>query len=786
MSLYHSPKAERNGAHEQAQRGLFRLLPWEIRLIVLTVLYLGPPLFLLAVATFSYFTIRIPDPMALRLREHAPAVRVLARDGSLLNERGGGDAYVPIDLLPPHLINAVVATEDRRFFKHWGLDPVGMIRAAVANLSQGRVAQGGSTLTQQLAKNLFLGSERTWSRKLEELVLALWLELRLGKRNILELYLNRVYFGAGAYGVETASLRFFGKSARDVTVVEAAMLAGLLKAPSKYSPSANPPMALERAHSVLTKMVEAGLLSPEEGENAARAVPHFSQTLQRGQSGVDYAVDAVLERLPSLVAAPASEIVIDTTIDANLQRRAQSLVQGALATEGASTNANQAGLVLMDLDGGIVALVGGRSYAESQFNRALKARRQPGSAFKMFVYLAALESGMTPDSTVLDLPLLGSGWSPRNEGAGYRGSVTLRDALTHSMNAAAARLNITVGPRKTVALAHRLGVRSELRPDASLALGTSEVTLLELTSAYGVLANGGKQLDTHIIERVRTSAGTVLFERHPDAPRVLVSPEHVTEMNDMLGSVVASGTGKRAALAGQPVAGKTGTSQDFRDAWFVGYTGQFVGGVWVGNDDGRAMNKVMGGNLPARLWHDVMLIAHEGRAPVPLPGAPAAAIGSVAGSRRPIAETQSIAQPLMPRERIGSEFIERATARIDDGAPPQAPSARPANSGWIGAAKGLLRGFGSALSRLPASGPGRRRLARAALQGKSASTAARPTAARQALRRVAMQVSALVTQPPLCFIETRHGACDQLPEARPMVHLEQVRDFVSSDIVEHK
>ena len=505
-------------------RGLLRRLPWEIRLAVLATVYLGPPLALLTVVTLAYYTVRIPDPMSLRLKEQAPVVRVLARDGSLLSERGGGDAYVPIDLLPRHLVDAVIATEDRRFFKHWGLDPAGMIRAAFTNMSQGRVAQGGSTLTQQLAKNLFLGSERTWSRKLEEVVLALWLEVRLGKRNILELYLNRVYFGAGAYGVETAAQRFFAKSARDLTLVEAAMLAGLLKAPSKYSPTSHPPMARERANSVLTKMVDAGLLSAEAAEKAADAAPHFADRLQRGQSGFDYAVDAALERLPLLVAAPAGDLVIETTIDANLQRRAQALVSAALTNDADAARVSQAGLVLMDVDGGIRALIGGRSYVESQFNRALKARRQPGSTFKMFVYLAALESGLTPDSTVLDLPILGSGWSPRNEGAGYRGSVSLRDALALSMNAAAARLNMTVGPRKTAALARRLGVRSALRADASLALGTSEVTLLELTSAYGVLANGGKSLDAHIVKRVRTTAGAVLFERRPEPAKVLVAP----------------------------------------------------------------------------------------------------------------------------------------------------------------------------------------------------------------------------------------------------------------------
>ena len=440
-------------------------------------------------------------------------------------------------------------------------------------------------------------------------------------------------------------------------------------------------------------MVEAGLLSAEEAEKAAGVAPRFSETLQRGQSGFDYAVDAALERLPSLVAAPASDLVIETTIDANLQRRAQALVHAALTNDAGGANASQAGLVVMDTDGAIRALVGGRSYVESQFNRALKARRQPGSTFKMFVYLAALESGLEPDSTVLDLPMLGSGYSPRNEGAGYRGAVTLRDALALSMNSAAARLNMTVGPRRTAALAHRLGVRSALRADASLALGTSEVTLLELTGAYGVLANGGRALEPHIVRRVRTAAGTVLFEQRPEPVKVLVAPAHVAAMNDMLGAVLVSGTGKRAAIPGLPAAGKTGTSQDFRDAWFVGYTAQLVGGVWVGNDDGRPMNRVMGGSLPARLWHDVMVIAHEGRAPAPPPGpAPASIASLVAGGAHPAAPHASA--PLLPRERIGADFIERATAGDDDPAaqPPQA--ARPSSPGFMGTAKALLRGLG--------------------------------------------------------------------------------------------
>jgi penicillin-binding protein 1A len=693
MSHYDPSTADRAAAaalgEGKGTRLLLRRLPWEIRLSFLAIVYLGPPALLIIVATLAYYTLRIPDPMALRLKDHAPAVRVLAADGSLLSERGGGDAYVPIDLMPRHLIDAVIATEDRRFFKHWGIDPSGMIRAAITNLSQGRLAQGGSTLTQQLAKNLFLGSQRTWARKFEELILALWLEVRLGKRNILELYLNRVYFGAGAYGVETAAQRFFAKSARDVTLGEAAMLAGLLKAPSRYSPASHPPMARERANNVLAKMVEAGFVSKEAGEEAARQTPQFSGLAQRARSGVEYAVDAAVELLPALVATPPSNLVIETTIDPGLQHRAQGLVQAALANEGAHANAGQAGVVFMDANGAIRALIGGRSYAESQFNRAIKARRQPGSAFKMFVYLAALESGMTPDSTVLDLPILGSGWSPRNEGAGYRGSVTLRDALALSMNAAAARLNMTVGPRKTAAVAQRLGIRSLLRADASLALGTSEVTLIELTSAYGVLANGGRSVDTHIVRRVRTAGGKVLYERHPEPVKVLVAPVHVAAMNEMLGAVLSSGTGKRAALPGHAAAGKTGTSQDFRDAWFVGYAGEFVAGVWVGNDDGRPMHRVMGGSLPARLWRDIMLTALEAGTPALLAGTARKSIAEVATGAAPAANG-----PLLPREPIGTDFVERAIA--DDEPAPEASPVAP-QTGWVSKAKGLLRqlGFGA-------------------------------------------------------------------------------------------
>jgi penicillin-binding protein 1A len=572
-------------------------------------------------AAFVYFTATIPDPVMLRQREAAPVVRVLAADGSVLAERGGRDPYVPVDLLPRHLVHAVLAIEDRRFYAHWGVDFVGLGRAALTNLRAGRVVQGGSTITQQLAKNIILNSERTLWRKMTELVLALWLETRLSKPDILELYLNRVYFGFGAYGVEAASRRFFDKSARDLTMAEAAVLAGLLKAPSRYSPAWNPGLARQRGESVLAKMVEAGFVTDSEARQNPVAEVRFAELqVMRGETGVEYAVEAALERLPVLIAGNDREIVVETTIDANLQKRAQQIVADLVKAEGGKVDATQAALVLMNLQGGVAALVGGVSYGDSQFNRALKAKRQPGSAFKPFVYLAALESGLTPDSIVKDAPLHVRGWNPRNFEGRYKGDVTLREALATSINTVAVRLALTVGVRRTADAAHRVGIVSELRPDATLALGTSEVTLLELTSAYGAFASGGRLTEPHIVRKVRTGAGRILYAR-PEAPqKVVAAPHHIGALNDMLNAALVFGTGKRAALPMHPACGKTGTAQEFRDAWFVGYTAHFVAGVWVGNDDRRAMKRVMGGTLPARIWREVMVLAHEGRTPLPLPG----------------------------------------------------------------------------------------------------------------------------------------------------------------------
>jgi penicillin-binding protein 1A len=628
------PQPTRKAQRSRASRIVLRVLGGCVTLGI--VLVMG--LVLALGSAFSHYSATIPDPLALRHRDKAPVVvRVLARDGSVLAERGGAAPYVPIDLLPRHLINAVLAIEDRRFFSHFGVDPIGLMRAIIANHRAGRVVQGGSTITQQLAKNIILNSERTLSRKIEELVLALWLETRLSKPDILELYLNRVYFGAGVYGVEAASRRFFGKSARELSLGESAVLAGLLKAPSRYSPAWNPGAARERGQMVLAKMVEAGFVPPERGQPSVVANVQFADwQAMRGDTGVDYAVDAALEQLPQLIGGNDREIVVETTIDANLQRRAQQIVYDLISTEGRTLDAGQAAMVLLDMEGGVAVLVGGRSYAESQFNRALRAKRQPGSAFKPFIYLTALESGFTPDSIVKDAPIARKGWHPHNFDGRYKGLVTLREALARSLNTATVRLALAVGVARAAETAHRLGITSELRPDATLALGTSEVTLMELTGAYGALASGGRLIEPHLVTAIRSGSGRVLYRRPPPTTRMVVAPQHAGALNDMLNAALIFGTGKGAAIPLHPACGKTGTAQDFRDAWFIGYTAHYVGGVWVGNDDRRPMKHVAGGTLPAKIWREVMLLAHAGLTPMTLPGTvPAAPLAM--GTTEPLA-----------------------------------------------------------------------------------------------------------------------------------------------------
>lgn len=588
-----------------------------------------------------YYWIKFPDPMAATSK--APIIRILARDGSLIAERGAAHPYMPLELIPPHVVEAVVAIEDRRFYEHTGVDVSGLMRAALANLRAGRYAQGGSTLTQQLAKNMYLSPERTLLRKLEELSLAVWLELRLEKREILELYLNQVYFGSGAYGIEAAAQRHFGKSARALSVVEGAIVAGLLKAPSRYAPSNDPIAARRRGRVVLNAMGEAGYLSPDQLREALTRPVRFRRDSQAEAAPTDvgYPVDLVLERMPALLSADEGEILVETSIDLDLQREATAALADTLLGEGSSRAVTQGAVVVLDESGGIRAIVGGRDYLASQFNRAIRASRQPGSTFKPFVFLAALEAGRIPETSMVDRPLSIGGWSPRNADGRFRGEISLREALAQSVNTVAVRLADELTPRRVAGVARRAGITAELRADPSLALGTSEVSLVELTGAYALFSNGGRKVEPHIIRRIRNVSGRVLYADAGSATESVFDLRHIGHMNDMLNAALVAGTGRKAALAGHPAAGKTGTSQDFRDAWFVGYTAHLTAGIWLGNDDGGPMRKVSGGSLPAAIWHRVMAAAHQSLPPLPLPG-----------TARPAGRTTPLRPPAIARAQL--------------------------------------------------------------------------------------------------------------------------------------
>jgi penicillin-binding protein 1A len=579
-------------------------------------------------AVVVYFIASVPDPVIAALDDRPPNVTILGQDGTVLAERGLRRGHVRLDTLPPYLVQAVLSTEDRRFYAHFGIDPLGLVRASFRNATAGSVVEGGSTITQQLAKNLFLSPKRTITRKLEEVIYAIWLEQRFSKDEILELYLNRVYFGGGTYGIEAASRRYFGKSSRFVTLSQAALLAGLLKAPSRYAPTRSVKAASERTDEVLENMVQAGFLSPEQARIASQQPLRLSA---RGDdTGYPYPVDFVAELLPEFVGEQDGDLIVETTIDAGLQRVSQQALRHLLDEEGDNLKAGEGAVVVLDPMGGVKALVGGRSYSTSPFDRALKSLRQPGSAFKPFVYLTALENGYTPDSVAYDGPTTVDGWSPRNYTGIYQGEISLRDALAQSINTVAARLAAEVGPWRVVRTARRLGIQSQLHSNPSIALGTAEVTLLELTGAYTPFANGGQGVLPHIITRVRNGDGKVLYERQRSTIGQVVALQYVAGMNDMMYAVVARGTGKKAAIDGQVVAGKTGTTQSYRDAWFIGYTAHYVCGVWIGNDNGTRMKKVTGGSLPAELWHEIMAYAHRDKAPLALPGTRSPRVDAVA------------------------------------------------------------------------------------------------------------------------------------------------------------
>ena len=561
---------------------------------------------------------QLPPIDQLSIPPRPPNIAILTAEGGLLANRGDtGGAAVRLADLPPYVPHAFVAIEDRRFYSHFGIDPVGIIRAVVSNVVLHRSTQGGSTLTQQLAKNLFLTQERTLSRKIQEAVLAVWLEHKYTKTAILELYLNRVYFGSGAFGIEAAARKYFNTDARALSVPQAAMLAGLMKAPTKLAPNRNLPAAVERAAQVVSAMKEERYITPAQARSALAEPAHVIRA--PGAGSLNYAADYVVDTLDDTIGAVDEDIVVQTTVSRTLQAEGEQALTDELNRKGVKFGVGQGALVAMEPDGSIKALIGGRDYAASQFNRAVAAKRQPGSSFKPFVYLAGIEKGLTPDTVRDDAPINVRGWRPENYSHEYFGPVTLTRALSLSLNTVAVRVCLEAGPAAVVGVAHRLGITSELQPNASIALGTSEVSPLELVAAYVPFANGGIGVQPHIITRIKTAGGRLLYQRKPGNNGRVIEPRAVAMMNTMMTETLLTGTARKGDIPGWQAAGKTGTSQDWRDAWFVGYTGRLVTGVWLGNDDASPTRKASGGNLPVEIWSRFMKEAMAGQPPTPLP-----------------------------------------------------------------------------------------------------------------------------------------------------------------------
>lgn len=577
------------------RRGVFARL---LRALLLLSIWGGLALAVLLL----FFAWDLPRPEEALATTRRPSVTLEAADGRLIAT--SGDLYgepVRLSEVPAYLPAALIAVEDRRFRGHFGLDPLGLARAAVANWRAGRVVQGGSTLTQQLAKNLFLTPERSLRRKAQEAMLALWLERRFTKDQLLEIYLNRVYLGAGAYGVDAAARLYFGVPARRLALWQAAILAGLPKAPSRLNPRAAPEAAMHRGADVLQDMVEVGLIT------AARATQEAERmALPRRPSGdagwfADWVQDDLAENYPG-----AGDLTLRTTLDLRLQAVVEARLEALLDGPGAAAHATQGAVVAIDVrDGAVRAMAGGRSYRASPFNRATTARRQPGSAFKPFVWLAALEGGATPEDMVSDAPLSIGGWSPGNGNWRGRGEITLEDALAHSVNTAAVRvMQRGGGPKAAAAVAQRLGLAGRFPNAPSLALGTAEVTLLDLAAAYAPFANGGFRVTPYGVARAESRERLLAVPR--TAPRPVISAAHAAAMRRMLGAVVRGGTGRAAAVPGRAIGGKTGTTQDSRDAWFIGIAEPLVIGVWLGNDDSSPMEDVRGGSLPAQLFRGIV------------------------------------------------------------------------------------------------------------------------------------------------------------------------------------
>ncbi len=630
-----------------------------------TVSFIGKAVVLLMIwgtllggAVVAYYAYDMPDIRQIAQPERRPAITLLADDGTVFKRYGDlAGQRVTLKDVPTHLVNAILAIEDRRFYSHFGVDVFGLLRAFVQNVIAGRVVQGGSTLTQQLAKNLFLTPERTARRKVQEMLLSLWLEHTYSKDQILTAYLNRVYLGAGAYGVDAAAEVYFNKPISALNLRECALLAGLLRAPSRYAPTNNPAEAAARTRVVLGAMADAGYIAESDKSLAEASIPLPRRKPGAGGDG-HYFADWIVDQVNALLENAPQDIIVMTTIDLKMQRVAERKLDGILATEGAAKKVSEAALISMTHDGAVRTMVGGRDYGESQFNRATQAMRQPGSAFKPVIYLAALRQGLSPDDVFEDAPIKIGKWAPANYDEKYRGMVSARQALAQSINTVAVRILQKVGLNNVLDTARALGVTSSLDPDLSLALGTNLMTPLELTGVYAALATGGRAVTPYGIKEIRSHDGKVLYRREDVTLPVTVEPQAVASLVSMMGDVVRYGTGTRAALD-RPVAGKTGTSSDYRDAWFVGFTGNLVTGVWMGNDNNKPMKKVTGGSLPAILWHDYMIEAENGQ--------PARAFDSVASPQNaptvePFHEVPSDGQEEEKTDSLG-DLIRNLTGR---------------------------------------------------------------------------------------------------------------------------
>ncbi|GGZ22980.1 transglycosylase domain-containing protein [Asticcacaulis endophyticus] len=560
-------------------------------------------------AFIAVFSFGLPSIDDIDKVEKQPAITYLDRSGALIAVQGSQSAPpVNLDELPPYVPAAFLAVEDRRFYHHPGFDPVGILRAAMRNATKkGGNLAGGSTITQQLARNLFLSSDQNMKRKIQELIMAVKLELKFTKKEILALYLNRVYFGAGAYGIEAASQRYFNKPAKELTIAESALLAGMMKGPSRYSPLSDSERAQNRANIVLNEMVEARVITPEQRAEAVSKPLKVTKTLATAHAL--YFIDWLSSEVQPIAASAKEDLIVETTLDLAIQTDAERAVQRIMERD-AKKKVEQTALVAIDGEGRVRALIGGVSYADSQFNRAIEAHRQAGSSFKPFVYLTAMEAGYNPLTPVVDEPFEIGGWSPENYTKKFLGPMDLQTALAQSINTVAARVANDVGRENVARTARRLGIDSKINTDPAMALGTASLTPLEMARAYVPFSNGGYKVAPHGIIRIRTTSGKILYQYREDVRTQVIANPPLAYMNQMMRQVVISGTGNGIKIPGNyDLAGKTGTTSDYRDAWFVGYTGGFTTAVWVGRDNNTPMARVTGGGTPAAIWRDFMASA---------------------------------------------------------------------------------------------------------------------------------------------------------------------------------